>query len=467
MKGRRLGPLDALFLAAETPRTRLHVMAVIVLDPATVPGGYRFRKLRGHIEDHLPLIPPLRRRLVSVPLGIDRPVWVEEHDVDVRQHVRRAKLPRPVGPRALAAFAAALDEQPLDRDRPLWEMHVVEGLDDGHVAIVAKLHHALMDGMAGMEFMASLFSLAPKAPEPPLPVPPVVRAPPGPWSLVLGAVPNLALLPLRSVRAGVVGMGALARVGRLLAFGSDSGPGAFPLATSRTVLNGPDSGRRGIAYTAVPLSDVKNVARTLGVSVNDVVMAMVGGGLRAYLARRHLLPERALVSSVPVSVRSDGSADRANAVSLVFASLATDVKDPVTRLLAVHDGMEAAKRMQEALGPDTIAELVDAVPPIVVSLAARLYAALGERLPAACDVLISNVPGPPVALYLAGARIVALHPLGPIFPGMGLNVTVVSQEDSVGFGAVTDPEQIHDPWELVAGFGDELARLVKAAKKAT
>ena len=469
MAARRLGALDALFLAAETPKTHLHVMAVMVLDPSTVPGGYRFAKLRRHIGDHLHLLPPLRRRLVPVPLGIDRPVWVEEPDVDVKQHVRRAKLPRPVGARALAAFAAALDEQPLDRDRPLWEMHVVEGLDDGYVAIVAKLHHALMDGMAGMEFMASLFSLTPKAPQPPRPTPAVAHVastPPGPWSLLLGAVPNVALLPLRSVRAGVSGIGALARVGRLLAFGSESGPGAFPFATSRSVLNGPDSGRRGIAYSAVPLSDVKLVARAFGVSVNDVVMAVVSGALRAYLARRDLLPERSLVSAVPVSVRGDGPSDRANAVSLVFASLATDISGPVARLRAIHEGMGAAKRMQEALGSETLAELVDALPSVTVSCAARLYTSLGEHLPAACDLLISNVPGPPVALYLGGARIVALYPLGPVFPGMGLNVTVVSQEDSVGFGALADPELVRDPWELVAGFGDELARLAKAAKKA-
>ena len=166
-------------------------------------------------------------------------------------------------------------------------------------------------------------------------------------------------------------------------------------------------------------------------------------------------------------MRAGPDVGRANAVSLMFAPMATDLADPVARVHAIHDGMVAAKRFHDAVGPDTIDALVGVLPPIVVSAVARTYSALEEHLPAACDLLVSNVPGPPVALYLAGARIVALHPLGPIFPGMGLNVTVVSQEDSVGFGVVADPALLGDPWELVAGFGDELARLVKSAKKAT
>ena len=168
---RRLAPLDALFLAAETPVNRLHVMAIIALDPSTVPGGYRFERLRGHIADRLHLVPPLRQRLLHLPLGLDLPVWVEESEVDVRFHVRHRTPGARVDAAQLAAFASSLDEAPLDPNRPLWEMHVAEGLDVGHIAVVAKLHHALMDGMAGMSFMAALFSFAPKAPEPPLRVP--------------------------------------------------------------------------------------------------------------------------------------------------------------------------------------------------------------------------------------------------------------------------------------------------------
>ncbi|MGZ8765414.1 MAG: wax ester/triacylglycerol synthase family O-acyltransferase, partial [Acidimicrobiia bacterium] len=382
---------------------------------------------------------------------------------DVKIHVRRCSLGPRVDAAALAAFASSLDETPLDPNRPLWEMHVVEGLDDGNIAVVAKLHHALMDGMAGMGFMASLFSFAPEAPEPPPRVPREAERPPGQLALLAGALPSLARLPVRAARAGLGALVGMARTGWLLA--GAPGPLPNPATAPRTVFNVVASGRRDVAYTSLALDDMRAVKQAFGVTVNDVVLAVVSGALRAYLAQRGTLPDRPLVAAVPVALRGDDDTDRANAVSLMFTSLATDVEHPGERLRAVHDATRAAKQLHEAIGPEFLPGLSGVAPPFALATIARLYgAALVGWLPVACHALISNVAGPPVPMYFAGARVVALYPLGPLFPGIGLNVTVVSCEDSVGFGAVVCPDAVPDVWDLVHGFAEELARLTKAAR---
>jgi WS/DGAT/MGAT family acyltransferase len=384
----------------------------------------------------------------------------------VKFHVRQATLGARVDVAALAVFAAALDETPLDPNRPLWEMHIVEGLDDGHIAIVAKLHHALMDGMAGMGFMASLFSFAPEAPEPPLRVPREVERPPGQLTLLAGALPSLARLPVRAARAGLGALAGMARTGRFLAGGP--GPLPNPLAAPHTMFNDVASGRRAVAYTSLALDDVRAVNQGFGVTVNDVVLAVVSGALRAYLAHRGTLPDRPLVAAVPVALHGDHDTDRPNAVSLMFTSLATDVDDPEERLRAIHDATRAAKQLHQAIGPEFLPGLSGLAPPFALATIARLYGTrLVGRLPVACHALISNVAGPPVPMYFAGARVIALYPLGPLFPGIGLNVTVVSCEDSIGFGAVVCPDAVPDVWDLVHGFADELGRLTKATLAAS
>lgn len=462
MAVQRLSGLDAAFLAAETAECPLHVMAAMVLDPTTVPGGYSFEGFRRHMGERLGLVPPLRRRLVTTPLGLPRGVWVDEPHLDLEYHLRSAVLPAPGGPRELAAFVAGIAERRLDRSRPLWEMHVVEGLEQGHVAVVAKLHHALMDGVAGMEFMASLFTLEPEARRPevePAPVQP--RA--GSFELARSALAELALRPVALVRAAGETAWAVLRTSRwvLRAGGGATLPFTAPHADFGSVA----TSRRAMAFASISLDDVREVRDCLDATVNDIVLAVLGGALRRCLDGA--LPAAPLVAAVPVSVHGGGRPDPANAVSLMFATIGTDLDDPRARLEAIHRETERGKQLHAAIGGDTLLDWLDLLWPPLLSLTARIYVALhlAERVPPACNLLVSNVAGPPVTLFIGGARLVALYPFGPLYDGMGLNVTVLSCEGSLNFGLVASPDGLPGLWDIAAAIPDALTELRKAASR--
>jgi len=458
MATRRLSGLDAAYLAAETSDQPFHVMAALVLDPASVPGGYSFEAFRDFIARRLDRVPPMRRRLVQVPLGLGRPRWVEEPGVDLDLHVHRAALPAPGGARELAALAAELDAHPLDRSRPLWEMHVVEGLEGGRLAVLAKLHHAMMDGVAGMQFMGAFFSREPEAEEPPARPAPAPDAAPGSVELLAGAIPEALRRPLRLARAGASTLRSALRFGLRRAAGDAA---AEPAArVPRTALNARASRHRTIAFTALPLDEVKDVGRAFGATVNDVVLAVVSGALRSYLGARGQLPEQPLVAGVPASTHGEGD-ERANAYSLLFPSLATHLGDPAERLRAIHEAAERAKGRLTLLGPEALAEWSEVPSPLFLSLASRLYSGLRlfERVPLLCNVIVSNVPGPPLPLHFGGARLLALHPLGPVYDGMILNVTTVSYEATLHVGLVGTRDGLPDLWELAGLFPESLAEL--------
>jgi len=455
---RRTGPLDAAFFGLEASGHPLHGMAVMLLDPATVPGGYSFGRLRSFIDSRLPGIPPLRQRLVPAPLGLARPGWVDSQ-VDVRAHVFRHV--RTGGTLAdVASFAASVASTPLDRAKPLWEMHVVEGLQDGRIAIVAKVHHSLMDGVAGMDFMASMFSLRPRAGA-------VAEADggttrvPGPLATAALAVPDLVTAPLRAARAIAGSVQGAWRLGRSA---RQQGPLRLP-RPPRIRWNGDLGDRRTMALASLPLAEVKAVGRATGSTVNDVVMSVIGGACRSYLVERGELPSSSLVAVVPVSTHAGGDHSRAaNAVSIMLSPLGTDVGDPAQRLLVVHEAMVQAKRLHDALGAATLTEWVAVPSPLVMSAVARAYLAMhvARYAPAVANLLVSNVPGPPVPLYFGGARLVGLYPLGPVYDGVGLNITVVSCTDSLGFGLVSSPAVIEDLGALASGIADEFGSLLRA-----
>ncbi len=470
MAVRRLSGLDTAFLAAETADNPLHVMAAMVLDPSTVPGGYSFDGFRDRLGERLGLVPPLRRRLVAMPLGLQRAIWADDPHLDLEYHLRRARLPAPGGPRELASFVAGVAERTLDRDRPLWELHVVEGLEQGHIAVVAKLHHALMDGVAGMGFMASLFSLEPEAPPLETETSPLETGPasvelrPGVFALAGSALADLALRQPAAVGRAVGGTGrAAVRLGRWLL--RAPGRPTLPFTAPRTALSSVPTPRRVLASTSISLDEVRDVRKRLDATVNDVVLAVLSGALRRFLGQLGDLPDVPLVAAVPVSVRGGGGPDPANAVSVMFARLPTHLDDPLARLDAVRRETERAKQLHEAIGGDTPLELLELLWPPVLSMAARLYAGLhlAERLPPVCNLLVSNVAGPPVPLYFGGARLVALYPFGPLYDGMGLNVTVVSCEGSLGFGLVACRESVPDLSDLAAAIPEALTELRKAA----
>jgi diacylglycerol O-acyltransferase len=454
---RRLGGLDEVFVGLETHDHPLHMMAVLVLDPSTIEGGYTFERMREFVSSRLPAILPLRRRLVTTPWGLGRAGWVDV-DVDIDAHVRRVRLDGG-SLDDVAAYASAWDASVLDRSRPLWAMHFCEGLADGSVVVVAKVHHALMDGVGGMDFMASMFSLSPES----VPVESVAgvgeRAPSS-VEMLARSVPEIALLPARAVRAIVRTVRGTLRERGV----PRDGPIAHSERAPRVAWNGPLDGRRSVAMTSLPLDEVKALAHANAVTVNDVILSVLGGACRRYLAGRDELPDRSLLAAVPVNVRGDAAPDASNAVSLLFASIGSDVADPVRRLATVHRSARQARRQHDARGGDVLEAWLEVALPLMFSAVARVYTAfdVASVAPPFVNLLVSNVPGPPMTLYFGGARLVALYPLGPVYDGVGLNVTVVSSNDRVGFGLVSCPEVLADVGMLAAAVTGEYAALVAA-----
>lgn len=456
---RPLSGVDAAFLAAERPGNLLHMMGLLILDPHSIPGGYSFERFRAFLEERLPLLPPLRRRLVEVPGGLAPPYWLET-EIDLDVHLHRAAVPRPGGPHEVAAMAAEMDERPLDRSRPLWEMRLVEGLAGGQLALLAKLHHATMDGMAGVKLMASLFSATPDGPEPLRTKPAPIESVPGRVELLARAVPWLLWQPLRAARAGyTTARSVLPREANEV-----SEPLPDPIQPARTWLNGPGSPYRSVAYKALPLAALRDIGKPVGATVNDVLLAVIAGALRRYLEERGVLPPEPLVAAVPLTVRTDEDDERSNAVTSVSVSLATDERDPGTRLRIIRDAMTAQKRRRGHTAGDRLMAWADVPPPFVFSLATRAYVdlGLGQRIDPLCNLVVSSVPGPPTSLYLGGARLLGIYPLGPIYSGMLLNITAIGCGDDLHFGIVGCRKRMPDLWCLADGIPSALDELVES-----
>jgi len=468
----RLGGMDASFVYGETPSWHMHAGALVVLDPSTASAGFDVHRLRALLEARTGLLGPFLRRLVGVPFGLDRPAWVNDPHLDLERQVRRVGVPPPGGPRELGALAGDLFGYKLERDRPLWEIWFLEGLEDGRVGLLVKVHHSLVDGARGARLYEVLFDLDPGAPfdRPGTPEIAGERIPPR-WEMALRALPRLAGTPLRAARtAGHLGGSAL----RMLRFrGSPEWPAAtFPFQAPPTSLNHAITAHRDFAFCSVPLAGVKTIKNVFSVSVNDVVLGICAGALRRYLADRGELPDKPLIAQIPVAVHVDAGGDVpggawGNAVAVMGAALATQLEDPAERLRAIHASTHSAKAMQQALGDDLILDLADVVPPGVLAAGVRAYSRLRltEHHPPIFNLIISNVQGPSFPLYVAGAKLVANYPMGPLLDGGGLNITVLSYLDHIDFGFVVCPEIVEDPWLLADATSSAFAELRKAATK--
>ena len=462
----RLTGLDAAFLALETPACHMHVIGVAVLDPSTAPPGPFHERARDLMLARIPHVPPLRRRLVEVPFGLNVPSWIDDPDFDIDYHLRRAALPAPGGPEELAAFVAEVAGRSLDRSHPLWQAFVVEGLENGHQAFVTKIHHSLIDGVAGVAILAALFDFEADTPMVPETEPPEAFRPeakPSDQEMLARAMADLVTQPAkmyRAVRKSVPN--AVRAVQRVRGSEHDV---ALPLATPRLSMNRSITPHRSVAFSSVQLADVKALKNALGVTVNDVVLALTTGALRKYLEGRDELPDRPLVAAIPTSVRGVGDAQFGNKVSSMFAALPVELADPLTRVEAIADSMKGAKEMHEEVGNSTLEDWAELASPLLFSRAMRAYSRLrvGERMRPVINLVASNVPGPPFPLYFAGARMVALHPLGPIFDDCGLNLTVISYLDHIDFGFLASRELVPDVDVLAEAVPETLQELMKAA----
>ncbi len=463
----RLSGLDASFLYLETPEQLMHVCALFVLDPSTMPEPYSFRRLQQQIEDAVSDVPTFTRKLRRVPLGLDHPIWVRDARFDIERHVHRLAVPPPGGYEELTALTAHLAGLPLDRSRPLWEMWVIEGYadEDGEkVVVFSKMHHATVDGVSGSNLVSALCSLSPT--DPPLRLEEVGThgREPGRRELLGRAVlTNLK----RPVAAARLVQPTTQMITRTVARARAGTAMAAPLTAPRTSFNGTITGHRSIGFLDLDLEEVRAVKNATGTTVNDVVLAIAGGALRAYLAEHDDLPEESLLATVPVSVHaSTRHSTGANKVSALFTKLATHLDDPLERLADLAERNRHAKEHQQAISADALQDWAEFAAPRTFGLAVRAYAGLGlaDRLPVAHNLVISNVPGPPIPLYLAGARIQALYPLGPVFHGAGLNVTVLSNAGRLHVGVIACRESVPDPDVLVGHFPNELARLRAAVE---
>lgn len=473
----RLSGLDASFLYNETPALHMHTLKYAVLDVADVEGGFSVERLRQELGARLHLLPPFRRRLAEVPLGLHHPVWIEDPDFDLAAHVRRIGVPPPGGRREMDDVIGQLASWPLDRRRPLWECWVLEGLADDlddpvghpstgrHVGFLVKLHHAAADGVAAAALLANVMETVPDAVVPRPPEQPW-RPDPRPSAMRLLAdalvdfVAGLRRLPSLLVRTAR-GVRAVARRRRSAAVS----PPLPILHTANTPFNGALTPHRSFATADLPLDDVRTVRAAFGVSVNDVVLGLVAESLRRHLLDAGALPARPLVAGVPVAADPASTRLSGNRVSNLFTSLRTDLADPVERLGAIHAVTGAAKEVQDLLGIDMLADWVEYTPPRPYAWAMRLYSRLGlaDRHRPPINLVVSNVPGPKEPLYVAGARLTGIWSVGPILEGVGLNVTVWSYQDRIHVGVLGCREHWRDLHVVTDGMADALRDLVERA----
>ncbi|MEZ5142282.1 MAG: wax ester/triacylglycerol synthase family O-acyltransferase [Acidimicrobiales bacterium] len=461
----RLTGLDAGFLYMETPSSPMHVASLMILDPSTSPDGFGFDELRDLYTQRLHLAPPFRRRLVEVPFGLNHPLWIEDPDFDLDWHLRHVAVPQPGTMRELSELVGHLVAMPLDRTRPLWEVWLIDGLEDGHVGLLSKVHHAAIDGASGEELMVAILDLGPEIEQKPPPEQPwTPDKVPTDTELVGHALTSLAQTPVRAVKTMRRTAEAALRI-RESNRQPDVTPPPAPFSAPHTSINAALTPHRALGTATLPLPEVKAVKHALGVKVNDVVLALCAGALRHYFDGIGERPDGPLVAMVPISVRAeDQKGAMGNQVSSALTTLATDIDDPVERVLTIHAGMNQAKVQQDAIGADTLQNWVDFAAPAVAGLAARLYSRtkMADRHRPLFNVTISNVPGPPFPLYVAGARMVATYPIGPIFDGGGLNMTVMSYLDSMDFGLNACPEVVTDVDAIAQGLHLALEELRKA-----
>jgi len=460
--------LDAAFLCCETPGMHMHVCGLLVLDPSTMVGD-PYDQIRSMLLGALTKLPLMRKRLASVPLGVSRPYWVDDMDFDIDHHLHRTRLAPPGDDRALARVAGDVASQPLRRDRPLWEAWYLEGLAGGRVALLAKMHHATIDGVSGVSMMGRLFDFGtPQPGNSALPDPWQPHRPPSSLALLGRSLVVRLSTPYEIARLVPATVRRLAATAGKLGARRDGAHGTVtPFTAPRTSFNATLTGRRSIAFADVPFADVTTVKDAFDVKINDVVTAVVGGALRRYLADRGELPGRPLIAAEPVSVHGQpGVAAGVTKLSVLFSTLATDIEDPVERLRTVAAANRRAKEISQTMGADTFARWTAVVPPNTLALGARLYSGmhLADRHGVVFNLLLSNVAGPPFELYLAGAHVMRTYALGPITDGAGLNVTVISVGDRVGFGIVVCSDLVPQEWAIADAIPDALGELKAAAR---
>jgi len=461
----RLTALDRFFVDIETHGTHMHVAAVMLFESAPLvnaDGGIDVERIRSYIASRLHLIPRYRQKLAHVPLT-GQPVWIDDDRLNLHYHVRHTALPKPGDLRQLKRLAARIMSQKLDRGKPLWEVWFVEGLEDGSCAMISKTHHCMIDGVSGVDLMTVLLNIEPDASVhdvpawSPRPVPTAAR-------LIGDEVLRRAMQPLDIVHAGRVLLGdpgGACEKASDAVLGLQQALGAGFAGASPTPLNRPIGGHRRFDWLTLDLADVKRVKRTLGGTVNDVVLATVAGAVARFLDFRGISAKQQreldFRAFCPVSVRDPSERGTlGNRISGMIASLPIGDMDARTRLSRVRETTEQLKSSRQALGAEVLAAVSEWTLPTLLSLAARL-----STRSRAYNLVVTNVPGPQLPLYLLGARMIAPFPLVPLFNNQALGVALFSYDGRLCWGFNADWDLVPDLHDFVGAIKtsfDELRR---------
>ena len=466
---KQLGGMDASFLYMETPHTPMHVAGLSIVQlPAGFHGDF-YEVYKAHIGARLHLFPVLKKKIVPVPWDIDHPLWIDDDEMELDYHVRHLGLPKPGTMQQLEELVGRLHSNFLDRSRPLWEFYVIDGLADRKVAVYTKIHHAAVDGGAGMALTHMMYDTTPEGRrvEPPPPAgDPGRKGAPDALELLGSAYRNMLSQQVNALQKIPDLLKAIASVAMPVSNGVLRLPtrALQNLTAPRTMLNATVTSQRSFTARSLPLTEAKAIARQTGTKLNDVVMAVCAGALRRYLLEKHGLPKEPLVAFVPVSLREAGNTESNNQVSGMLCSLATDVKDPLARLKAIHASSVEAKELSGKLKDATPRDFSIFGAPVVLQNAIGLWgrSRLADRLPPTANVVISNVPGPQTPLYLAGARLLTLYPVSIPAHGMALNITVQSYCGALDFGLTACRKTVPELRKLASYLEESMEELHEA-----
>ena len=460
----RLSPLDASFLHVEDDVSHMHIGSVAVFEGPQPP----FADLVDMVESKLDLVPRYRQRVRFVPLELGRPVWVDDEHFNLEYHLRHTALPKPGGETELRRLVGRVMSQQLDRARPLWEIWVVEGLEDGRWAMVAKTHHALVDGVSGTDLLAVIMDQSANAERParlrewtPQPAPSSLQ-------LMADSLENVVRSPYEQMRA----LRAQTRmVRRVLAYAMEVVGGLVALGglvrpTPISSLNGPLGPHRRYAWASTSVEDIKRVRKAFGGTFNDVVLASITNGFRELLLSRDEDVERVVRTLVPVSVRPRDASGKAigdgtfeNRVSAMFAELPVDVEDPVLRLELISEQMKDLKESRQAVAGEALTSMSGFAPPMLLAVGMRLATRAAQRN---VNTVTTNVPGPQFPLYAAGRRMLRAFPYVPLAGQVRLGVAIFSYDGEVNFGITGDYDTTEDIDVLAGGIEDGMTQMLKA-----
>jgi diacylglycerol O-acyltransferase len=468
---KHLSGLDATFLHLETPEMPMHVGALHVLDLPTELHADYVDAVKRHIADRMHLASVFTKKLALMPFDLANPVWVDDDDVDLDYHIRQVSLPKPGSRAQLEAYVGRLHSSLLDRSRPLWEFYVFSGLASGQVALYTKIHHAALDGQGAIVLAQALLDVTP-VPRAVAPPPPHERAPyqPPVASMLKAALRDTLTQCAKLVKGVPTGLKTAA--GMLAPARGEDGkrhlgwPIKLALAP-KTPFNASITNQRVFATATIDLKQAQAAGKAFGGSLNDVVMAVVSGAMRRYLDEHGALPAKSLVAAVPVSLRADGDTKLNNQVSMMLLSLCSDIDDPALRMRAIVKASARMKKTMSNVKAIMPTDFPSLGVPWLMSALVSMYgrSRLADTLPPVANVVVSNVPGPRMPLYLAGARMATNYPVSIVTHGLALNVTVQSYNGALDVGMVACRRAVPDIAlfaACVTGAYEELVAVAQA-----